>query len=57
MKEQEKSPEEQLNDVEIASLPEKKFRVMIVKMIEEPGKRINAESKKVRKGLGSIKNN
>ena len=46
MKEQEKSPEEQLNDVEIASLPEKKFRVMIVKMTQELGKTMQEESKK-----------
>ena len=46
MKEQEKSPEEQLNDVEIASLPEKKFRVMIVKMTQELGKTMQEQSKK-----------
>ena len=32
MKEQDKTPEEQLSEVEIGNLPEKEFRVMIVKM-------------------------
>ena len=35
MKEQVKTPEEQLNEVEIGSLLEKAFRVMIVKMIQD----------------------
>ena len=34
MKEQDKTPERQLNEVEIGNLPEKEFRVMIVKMIQ-----------------------
>ena len=33
MKEQDKSPEKQLNKVEIDNLPEKEFRIMILKMI------------------------
>ena len=32
MKEQEKTPEKQLNEVEIGNLPEKEFRIMIGKM-------------------------
>ena len=46
MKEQDKTPEEQLSEVEIANLPEKEFRVMIVKMIQELAKRMDAESEK-----------
>ena len=34
MKEQGKHPPDQTNEKEIGSLPEKKFRVMIVKMIQ-----------------------
>ena len=34
MKGQYKTPEKQLNEVEIANLPEKEFRIMIVKMIQ-----------------------
>ena len=33
MKEQNKSPEKQLNEVEISNFLEKEFRIMIVKMI------------------------
>ena len=33
MKGQDKIPEKQLNEVEIGNLPEKEFRIMIVKMI------------------------
>ena len=32
MKEQDKSPEKQLNEVEIGNLPEKEFRIMIAKI-------------------------
>ena len=35
MKGQDKTPEKQLKDVEIGNLPEKEFRVMIVKMIQD----------------------
>ena len=35
MKEQDKTPEKQLNEVEIGKLPEKEFRIMIVKMIQD----------------------
>ena len=33
MKKQDKTPEKQLNEVKIGNLPEKEFRIMIVKMI------------------------
>ena len=35
MKKQGKTPEEELSKVEMSHLPEKEFRVMIVKMIKE----------------------
>ena len=35
MKRQDKIPEQQLNEVEIGNLPEKEFRIMIVKMIQD----------------------
>ena len=38
MKGQDKTLEKQLNEVEIGNLPEKEFRIMIVKMIQELGK-------------------
>ena len=37
MKEQGKNPPNQTNEEEIGSLPEKEFRVMIVKMIQNLG--------------------
>ena len=37
LKEEEKTPEKQLNDMEIGNLPEKEFRIMIVKMIQDLG--------------------
>ena len=40
MKEQGKKPPDQTNEEEIGSLPEKEFRVMIVKMIQTLGNRM-----------------
>ena len=42
-----RSPEKQLNEVEIGNLPEKEFRIMIVKMIQDLGKRMEAKIKKM----------
>ena len=39
MKEQGKNPPDQTNEEEIGSLPEKEFRIMIVKMIQNLGNR------------------
>ena len=47
MKEQDKTPEKQLNEVEIGNLPEKEFRIMIVKMIQDLGKKLEAKIKKM----------
>ena len=41
-----KTPEKQLNEVEIGNLPEKEFRIMIVKMIQDLGKRMEAKIEK-----------
>ena len=46
-KEQDKTPEKQLNEVEIGNLPEKEFRKMIVKMIQDFGKRMEAKIEKM----------
>ena len=40
MKEQGKIPQDQTNEEEIGSLPEKEFRVMILKMIKNLGNRM-----------------
>ena len=42
MKEQDKTAEKQLNEMEIGNLPGKEFRIMIVKMIQDLRKRIEA---------------
>ena len=47
MKELDKTPEKQLGEVEIGNLPEKEFSIMIVKMIQYLGKRIEAKIKKM----------
>ena len=47
MKEQDKTPEKQLNEVERGNLPDKEFRVMIVKMIQDIGKRMEEKIKKM----------
>ena len=47
MKEQDKTPENQLSEVKIDNLPEKEFRIMIVKMIQDIGKRMEAKIEKM----------
>ena len=60
MKEQDKTQEQQLNEVEIDNLPEKEFRIMIVKMIQDLGKRMEAKIETMQemfnKDLEEIKN-
>ena len=47
MKEQDKTPEKQLNEMEIGNLPEKEFTIMIVKMIQDLGIRMEAKIEKM----------
>ena len=60
MKEKDKTPEKQLNEVEIGNLPEKEFRIMIVKIIQDLGKRMEAKTEKMQemfnKHLEELKN-
>ena len=49
MKEKEKTLEEELRDVEIGNLPEKEFRVMIIKVVKELSRRMNSQTEKNRK--------
>jgi len=44
---QDKFPEKQLTEVELANLPEKEFRIMIVKMIQDLGERMEAKIDKM----------
>ena len=60
MKEQDKTPEKQLNEVEIGNIREKEFRPMIVKMIQDLGKKMQAKIEKMQemfnKDLEELKN-
>ena len=60
MKEQDKTPEKQLNEMEIGNLAEKEFRIMIVKMIQDLRKRMEAKMEKMQeifnKDLEELKN-
>ena len=47
IKKQDKAPDKRLNQVEIGKLPEKEFRIMIVKMIQDLGKRTEAKIEKM----------
>ena len=55
-----KTPEKQLNEVEIGNHSEKEFRIMIVKMIQDFRKRLEAKIKKMQqlfnKDLEELKN-
>ena len=60
MKEKDKTPEEHLSEVEVGNLPEKEFRVMTVKSIQDLGKIMEAQSEKIqemfKKKLEELKN-
>ena len=47
MKEQGKNLQDQINEEEIGNLPEKEIRVMIVKMIQNLGNRMEAQIEKI----------
>ena len=55
MKEQSKNPPDQTNEEEIGSLPEKEFRVMIVKMIQNLENRMAKIQEIFNKELEEIK--
>ena len=55
MKEQGKNPPEQTNEEEIGSLPEKEFRGMIVKMIQNLGNRMEKIQETFNKDLEEVK--
>ena len=55
MKEQGKNPPNQTNEEERGSLPEKEFRVMIVKMIQNPENRMEKIQETFNKDLEELK--
>ena len=60
MKGQDKIPEKQLNEVETGNFPEKEFRIMILKMIQDLKNRMEAKIEKMQemftKDLEELKN-
>ena len=60
MKEQGKNLQDQINEEEISTLPEKEFRVIIVKMIQNLRNRMEARTEKIQemfnKDLEELKN-
>ena len=56
VKGQDKTPEKQLNEVEIGNLPEKEFRIMIVKMIQNLEKTMEKMQEMFTKDPGELKN-
>ena len=57
MKEQGKNPPDQTNEEELGSLPEKEFRVMIVKMTQNLGNRMEKIQEMFNKDLEELKSN
>ena len=55
MKEQGKNPSDQTNEEEIGRLPEKEFRVMIVKVIQKLGNRMEKIQEMFNKDLEELK--
>ena len=56
MKEQTRNTEVQINEEEIGKLPEKEFRIMIVKMIKNLENRMEKIQESINKDLEELKN-
>ena len=56
VKEKDKTPEKQLKEVEIGNLPEKEFKIMMVKMIQDLRKRMEKMLEMFTKDLEELKN-
>ena len=56
MKEQTRNTEIQINEEEIGKLPEKEFRIMIVKMIKILENKMEKMQKSINKSLEELKN-
>ena len=55
-KEQTRNTEVQINEEEISKLPEKEFRILIVKMIENLENRMGKMQESINKDLEELKN-
>jgi len=56
MKEQTRNTEVQINEEEIGKLPEKEFRIMIVKMIKNLESKMEKRQESINKDLEELKN-
>ena len=56
MKEQTRNTEVQINEKEIGKLPEKEFRIMIVKMIKNPENKMEKMQESINRDLEESKN-
>ena len=56
MKEQNRETEVQINEEEIVKLPEKEFRIMIVKMINNLENKMEKMQESIKKDLEELKN-
>ena len=56
MKKQTRNTEVQINGEEIGKLPEKEFRIMIVKMIKNLGNKMEKMQESINKDLVELKN-
>ena len=56
MKEQARNTDVQINEEEIGKLPEKEFRIMIVKMMKNLENRMEKMEESINKDLGELKN-
>ena len=51
MKEQDKTPEEDLSEEYLSNLPDKEFKLMFIKMLNELRRRVDEHSEKFNKEL------
>ena len=56
MKEQIRNTEVKINEEEISKLPEKEFRIMIIKMIKNLKNKMEKMQESINKDLGELKN-
>ena len=56
MKEQTRNTEAQINEEEVGKLPEKEFRIMIVKMIKNLENKMEKRQESINKDLEGLKN-
>ena len=57
MKQQEKTPENKLNEMETNKLPETEFKIMVIRMLNEFMRRMDEHSENINREIISIKQN